>query len=252
MIPSGDNVCWLEPDRTGLVPCPFEQGIEVINRRRDDGPKHDCRVVCHDDKLRARVKSEAPPDGFGNHNLTLGGHLRHGWLRHVVSSPQRLTGKNRSACRLRREAPLEARQSAALAQTLEFFGRAVTVITALGVAFAAVNSMHAAVTARTVETGTLRAIGFDGFPVVISVMTEALALALLGGLCGAGIAYLGFDGLTVSALNEGAALQLAFDFAVTPTRLREGLTWAVALGAVGGLFPALRSVRLPISAALRG
>lgn len=145
-----------------------------------------------------------------------------------------------------------ARQSAALAQTLEFFGRAVAVIMALGAAFAAVNSMHAAVTARTVEIGTLRALGFDGFPVVISVLTEALALALLGGLCGAGIAYFGFDGLTVSTLNEGAASQLAFDFAVTPALLREGLTWAVALGAVGGLFPALRSVRLPISAALRG
>lgn len=87
---------------------------------------------------------------------------------------------------------------------------------------------------------------------VASVMIEALALALLGGVCGVAIAYLGFDGFTVSTLNESSASQLAFDFAVTPTLLGEGLLWALVLGAVGGLLPALHAARLPVATALRG
>ena len=123
---------------------------------------------------------------------------------------------------------------------------------ALGAAFAAVHSMYSAVVARTPEIATLKALGFPEFPVVVSVLTEALALALLGAVCGAGIAYFGFDGLTVSTLNAGAASRLAFEFAVTPELLYEGLAWALALGAAGGLLPALRAARLPIPAALRG
>jgi putative ABC transport system permease protein len=87
---------------------------------------------------------------------------------------------------------------------------------------------------------------------VISVMIEALALALLGGLVGAGLSYLVFNGLTISTLNNASFSQVAFDFAVTPKLMTQGLTWAVTLGFIGGLFPALRAARLPITVALRG
>ena len=123
---------------------------------------------------------------------------------------------------------------------------------AVGAIFAALNTMYSAVTTRTVEIATLRAIGFGAMPVVVSVMIEALVLALLGGLLGALLSYLIFNGVTVSTLNRGTFSQVAFDFAVTPTLMSRGLIWAVSLGFVGGLFPALRAARLPITVALRG
>ena len=139
-----------------------------------------------------------------------------------------------------------------MTQTIEVFGRAVAIIMAIGAVFAALNTMYSAVVTRTVEIATLRALGFGGLPVVISVMIESLALALLGGVLGAGVAYLGFNGFTVSTLNNVSFSQVAFDFAVTPALIQDGLTWALVLGAIGGLFPAIRAARLPITVALRG
>jgi putative ABC transport system permease protein len=83
-------------------------------------------------------------------------------------------------------------------------------------------------------------------------MIEALLLALLGGVLGAALSRLIFNGLTVSTLNNASFSQVAFDFAVTPQLMTQGLTWAVILGFLGGLFPALRAARLPITVALRG
>lgn len=145
-----------------------------------------------------------------------------------------------------------ASQSGTLAQTIETFGLAVAVIMAIGAVFAALNTMYSAVVTRTVEIATLRALGFGDAPVVVSVMIESVALALLGGLLGAAIAYFGFNGYTVSTLNNASFSQVAFDFAVTPELLQTGLVWALALGAVGGLFPAVRAAWLPITSALRG
>jgi len=84
------------------------------------------------------------------------------------------------------------------------------------------------------------------------VVIAALALALLGGATGAALSYAIFNGMTISTLNNASFSQVAFDFAVTPQLIRQGLTWAVALGFVGGLFPALRAATLPITVALRG
>ncbi|MEQ8857525.1 MAG: ABC transporter permease [Pseudomonadales bacterium] len=142
-------------------------------------------------------------------------------------------------------------QANRLASLITGFGYAVASIMAIGAVFAALNTMYSAVSNRTVEIGTLRALGFRGLPVVVSVMFEALVLALLGGALGAGIAYIGFNGMTVSTLNSSTFSQVAFDFAVTGRLMLLGLIWAVALGIVGGLFPAVRAARLPITAALR-
>ena len=145
-----------------------------------------------------------------------------------------------------------ANQSGQLAATIEIFGYAVAVIMAIGAVFAALNTMYSAVVTRTVEIATLRALGFGGTPVVISVMIESMALALLGGGLGAVVSYVVFNGYTVSTLNNVSFSQVAFDFAVTPELVQSGLIWALTLGAVGGLFPAVRAAWLPITAALRG
>ena len=144
-----------------------------------------------------------------------------------------------------------AGQAGGLANQIETFGIAIAAIMAIGAVFAALNTMYSAVATRTVEIATLRALGFGNGPVVISVMIEALALALLGGVLGAAITYLLFNGYTASTLNNASFSQIAFDFAVTPELMRNGLLWALSLGAVGGLFPALRATSLPITLALR-
>lgn len=145
-----------------------------------------------------------------------------------------------------------SRQGGGLTDTIRTFGYTVAIIMAIGAVFAALNTMYAAVVSRTVEIATLRALGFGRFPVVVSVMIESMALALLGGLLGAAVSYFGFNGYTVSTLSNASFSQIAFDFAVTPELLRDGLVWALSLGAVGGLLPAIRAALLPITLALRG
>ena len=142
-------------------------------------------------------------------------------------------------------------QSQQLTTLIEGFGYAVAAIMAIGAIFAALNTMYTAVSTRTVEIATLRALGFSGAPVVASVVLEALLLAVLGGAVGAAVAYFGFNGWTVSTLSD-AFSQVAFDFTVTPELLLYGIAWAVGLGLVGGLFPAVRAAQLPITTALRG
>ena len=145
-----------------------------------------------------------------------------------------------------------AAQSGSLAQQIEMFGVVIAVIMAIGALFAALNTMYSAVVVRTVEIATLRALGFGSAPVVISVMIEAIALAILGGTLGAAISYLAFNGYTASTLSNVSFSQIAFDFAVTPQIILIGLVSALALGTVGGLFPAIRAAWMPITAALRG
>ena len=145
-----------------------------------------------------------------------------------------------------------AAQAGSLATQIEGFGIAIAIIMAIGALFAALNTMYSAVATRTVEIATLRALGFGNAPVVISVMIEAVALAILGGALGASISYLAFNGYTASTLNNASFSQIAFAFAVTPEIIATGLVWALGLGTIGGLFPALRAAWMPITAALRG
>ena len=121
---------------------------------------------------------------------------------------------------------------------------------AIGAIFGALNTMFAAVASRSREIATLRAIGFRNGPVVVSVMLETMLLALLGGLLGGLIAWLLFNNYQASTLGSNFS-QVVFQFRVTPALLWNGLKWALAIGFVGGLFPALRAARLPVSTALR-
>jgi putative ABC transport system permease protein len=134
--------------------------------------------------------------------------------------------------------------------TIGVLAGVVTVIMGLGAVFAALNSMYAAVAARGKEIGTLRAIGFGGLPVVISVMIEALMLALAGAVLGALIAYLLFNNLSVATLGQNFT-QVVFSFKVTPQLVVRGLIIAVFIGMLGGFLPALRAARVPVTTSLR-
>jgi putative ABC transport system permease protein len=102
-----------------------------------------------------------------------------------------------------------------------------------------------------VEIATLRAIGFGGGPVVASIKIEALLLSLVGAALGASIAYVVFNGFQVSGLNFQTFSQVAFQFAVTPELVLQGIQWALVIGFFGGLFPAVRAARQPVVDALR-
>ena len=135
-------------------------------------------------------------------------------------------------------------------QQIGFLAGVVTLIMALGAIFAALNSMYAAVATRSREIATLRAIGFGGLPVVLSVMIESLVLALIGGALGAVIAYLLFNNFSVSTLGQNFT-QVVFAFKVTPALVIRGLIIAVVIGMIGGFLPAIRAARLPVTTALR-
>jgi putative ABC transport system permease protein len=135
-------------------------------------------------------------------------------------------------------------------KTIGALAGVVTLIMALGAMFAALNTMYAAVGTRAREIATLRAIGFGGVPVVISVMIESLLLALAGGVVGALLAYFLFNNMAVSTLGANFT-QVVFRFAVTPALVRTGLVIAVAIGMIGGFLPALRAARQPVTTALR-
>ena len=98
---------------------------------------------------------------------------------------------------------------------------------------------------------TLRALGFNTGSVLVSVLAESLALAGIGGLLGGIAAHLAFNGYQTSAMNFHTFTQVAFAFRVTPQLLGMGLFYALAMGLIGGLLPAIRAARLPIPSALR-
>jgi putative ABC transport system permease protein len=161
-----------------------------------------------------------------------------------------LTSNPQLTVEVQRETDYYAKQSAQLTTIIDVIGNLVAVIMAFGATFGALNSMYSAVAARGRELATLRAIGFSPLPVLLSVMTEALVLALLGAIIGALVAWLVFNGHTASTLG-GAFAQVVFKLAVTPKLVREAILWACLIGLLGGLFPALRSIRVSVSEALR-
>jgi putative ABC transport system permease protein len=148
-----------------------------------------------------------------------------------------------------REPDYYAAQAKQLTQLITIVGNTVAVIMAIGAMFGALNTMYSAVDARGLEIATLRAIGFGATPVLLSVMMEALVLSFLGGALGGGLAWLFFNGHSVSTLDAFA--QVVFQLTVTRTLLTEGILWACVIGVLGGLFPAVRAARLPVAEALR-
>src|SRR5215471_20461711 len=144
-----------------------------------------------------------------------------------------------------REPAYYARQAKVLADLINTLGYTVATFMAIGAMFGVLTCMYAAIASRQIEIATLRAIGFSGTPVVVSVMIEALLLALLGGAVGGGLAYLYCDGASLSTLNFSTFSQVAFELQVTPALLARGLGWALGIGGAGGLLPAVRAARLP-------
>jgi len=153
---------------------------------------------------------------------------------------------------VRHEAEYYEQQSKRFGTFLAIVANVIGVIMAIGAIFGALNTMYSAVSARSVEIATLRALGFGAAGVVVSVFVEALLLSVLGALCGAAFAWLFFNGKSVSTIAGGAGLtQVAFHLRIGFDLVVLGIVWACIVGLLGGLFPALRAARVPVAAALR-
>ena len=153
--------------------------------------------------------------------------------------------------KVERQSDFYNNQSSGASSVINAFGYTVAVIMAIGALFAALNTMYSAVSTRLVEIGTLRAIGFQGSSVLCALMLESMILALFGGLLGSGIAYLVFNGYTVSTLAGGSFSQTSFAFTVTADIVRQGLILALVVGTFGGILPAWKASRQDITEALR-
>lgn len=130
-------------------------------------------------------------------------------------------------------------------------GSIIAGLMAIGAVFGALNTMYSSVSARTREIATLRALGFRGSPVAVSVLLESLFLALAGGGIGGALAYIAFDGFHAATMNWQSFSQVTFAFDVSPALVAKGILYAVGIGLLGGIPPAVRAVRMQVAAGLR-
>jgi putative ABC transport system permease protein len=145
-----------------------------------------------------------------------------------------------------------AQQSSETRDLLTLIAYLVGSIMGIGAIFSALNTMYSAVSARTVEIATLRALGFGASPIVVSILVEAMLLGALGGAIGAGIGWLFFNGNVVSSAAGGVGMpSRVFSLHVSPALVMLGVGWALIIGLIGGMFPAVRAARMPITYALR-
>lgn len=166
-------------------------------------------------------------------------------VRSALASDPRLNVSVRS------EQAFYADQSRILLALIKYVGTTIAILMGVGAVFAALNTMYSAVSSRTREIATLRALGFGATPVVTSVLLESAVLGLLGGVVGGLLVYFGLNGYRATTLNFGSFSQLTFAFTVTPQLLVTGLWYSLILGIVGGLLPGIRAARVPVTTGLR-
>jgi len=170
-----------------------------------------------------------------------------GSLREVKDA---LSADPRMTVQVEREVDFYEKLSRTLTRLITVLGTIVAVVMGIGAVFGALNTMYAAVAERSREIATLRAIGFGAGSIVVSFVLEALLIALAGGVIGC-VAVLPLNGLTTGTLNWETFSHLAFAFRVTPPLLGLGIAFALVMGLVGGVPPAIRAARRPVAAALR-
>jgi len=167
-----------------------------------------------------------------------------GELKDSLSTDPRMT------VQVDREVDYYEKQSRAITTLITVLGSLVAAVMGVGAVLGALNTMYSAVAERSREIATLRAIGFGAGSIALSFLLESLLIALVGGLLGC-LAVLPLNGLTTGTLNWQTFSHLAFAFRVTPALLGLGLGFALAMGLVGGVPPAIRAARAPVARALR-
>jgi putative ABC transport system permease protein len=137
-------------------------------------------------------------------------------------------------------------------QMIKSFGVVLAIVLGIGAVFGAANTMYAAVASRTREIATMRVLGFSRGAIWLSFVMESAFLGLVGGALGAAAGYVMFNNMATGTVNWISFSELAFQFRVTPELMITGTILAMAMGIVGGFFPAFRASRMTIARALRG
>jgi putative ABC transport system permease protein len=161
-----------------------------------------------------------------------------------------LTADPRMTVQVDREVDFYAKQSVGLTTLITVLGSIVAAVMGIGAIFGALNTMYSAVSERSREIATMRAIGFGAAAIIVSFVFEALLIAFVGGLFGC-LAVLPLNGFTTGTMNWQTFSHLAFAFRVTPLLLASGILFALLMGLVGGVPPAIRAARRPVAVALR-
>jgi putative ABC transport system permease protein len=161
-----------------------------------------------------------------------------------------LTSDPRLEVQVDRETEYYAKESQMLTALITGLGSLVAIVMGVGAVFGALNTMYAAVAERAREIATLRAVGFPARSVVMSFVFESLFIAVLGGVLGC-LIVLPINGLTTGTMNWQTFSHMSFAFRITPALLGFGIVFALVMGVVGGVPPAIRAARLPVAAALR-
>jgi len=149
-----------------------------------------------------------------------------------------------------REVDYYAKQSTVMTTLITVLGGLVAGVMAVGAVFGALNTMYSAVSERGREIATMRAVGFSSWNVILSFLFEALLISFVGGVLGC-LAVLPLNGLTTSTMNFQTFSNLAFAFKITFSLLLMGVLFALVMGVLGGMFPAIRAARRPVAQALR-
>ncbi|MBL8266744.1 ABC transporter permease [Steroidobacter sp.] len=201
----------------------------------DQGPAQDCTVYADAETLMSAFGRTT----YSSAALMLQSPADFDALRTAVSTDPRLK------LDVRREQDAIQDAFKPLNAILNFVSYFIGAIMAIGATLGAVNSLYAMVDSRQREIGTLRAIGFNRGPVIAAVLLESMLLSLPGALLGSGLAWLLFNGLAASPFGYSFQLSVTFSLALLGTQ------WALAMGLLGGLLPALRAARMPVVTALR-
>lgn len=206
------------------------------------GSAFDSEVWCDSHVLNEVLKR--PPTVFQSVTVHLQSRDSFQTLKDSLTSDPRLNVD------VIREVDYYAKQSRTMTTLITVLGGLVAAVMAIGAVFGALNTMYSAVSERGREIATMRAVGFNGSAVVFSFLIEALLIALVGGLLGC-VAVLPLNGLTTSTMNFQTFSNLAFAFTITPALLMAGVVFALIMGVIGGLLPAVRAAAQPVATALR-
>jgi putative ABC transport system permease protein len=218
------------------------QDWEVVGTFNAGGSAFDSEIWCDHTVLAQTFKR--PSNFFSSVTTRLISATDFDAFKDALTSDPRLT------VQVEREAEYYAKQSQMVSKLIRVLGFLVASVMAIGAVFGALNTMYSAVAARSREIATMRALGFGGGSVVLSFMIESLLIALIGGVLGC-IAALPLNGFTAGTMNWQTFSHLAFAFRVTPGLLTAGIVFALFMGLVGGVLPAIRAARMQVAPALR-
>jgi putative ABC transport system permease protein len=215
---------------------------QVVGEFDAGGSAFDSEVWC-DSQIFNQVL-QRPADVFQSATVHLASPSTFQEFKDAVTSDPRMNVD------VYREIDYYAKQSTTMTRLITVLGGLVAFIMAIGAIFGALNTMYSAVAERGREIATMRAVGFSTWNVILSFLFEALLISLLGGLIGC-LAVLPLNGLTTSTMNFQTFSNVAFAFKITFDLLLMGVLFALVMGVLGGLLPAIRAAVQPVSVALR-